>query len=150
MTNLPLNYFVNCTLSLGIHAPLVHVKLLLSRWLLVFIHRSFCHVCQIYKRPHYFFWNFLTIHDSVYKRGSLVTCCLCCLSKLIAWQVCVACLPSFSSVNKSKQSPGEPHVVRSRLGAKFLKAVSVQMKAPYHKSVLLILNVRIVSIIKYY
>ena len=150
MTNLPLNYFVNCILLLGIHALLVHVKLLLNRWLLVFIHRSFCHVCQIYKRLHYLFLNFLTIHDSVYKKEALVTCCLYCLSKLTAWQVCVACLPSFSSVNKSKQSAGEPHATRSRLGSKFLKAVSVQVKAPYHKSVLLILNVSIVSIIKYY
>ena len=39
-------------------------KLLLNRWLLVFIHQPFCHVCQAYKRLHYLFWGVLTIHDS--------------------------------------------------------------------------------------
>ena len=67
-------------------------QLLLNRWLLVFIHQSFCHVCQIYKQLHNFFWGILTILDSIYKRDALATSCLYCLNKLTAWQVCVLCL----------------------------------------------------------
>ena len=76
--------------------------LLMNRWLLVFIHHPFCHVCQIYKWVQYFFWHILTIYDFVCERDAPTTGCLYCFKELTVWQVCIACLPSISLVSKSK------------------------------------------------
>ena len=65
--------------------------------------------------------------------------------KLTAWQVCVAYWPSISLVSKSKLRTWKPHVARTRLGTKFLETISVLMKALFHKRVLSISNVSIVS-----
>ena len=48
-------------------------QLLLNRWLLFFNHLLFSHVPKIYKWLHYFFWDILIIHDSVYKRDAVTT-----------------------------------------------------------------------------
>ena len=48
-------------------------QLLLNRWLLFLNHLLFSHVPQIYKWLHYFFWDILIIHDSVYKRDAVTT-----------------------------------------------------------------------------
>ena len=61
----------------------------------------FCHAHQIYEWLHDFFWGILAIHGSVSGGSALAAGCLCCLSDLAAWQVCVACLPSISLLNKS-------------------------------------------------
>ena len=117
----------------------------LSYWGTVFLTLVEQMVAGFHPWLHYFFWGILTIHDSVFERDALATRCLYCLNKLTTWQVCVACLPLISLVSKSKQRAGKPHVARSRLSTNFLQTIFVLMKALFHKSVLLILNVSIVS-----
>ena len=63
------------------------------------------------------FWLFIILENA------LATGCLYCLNELTAWQVCVAL------VSKPKQRSGKPQVTRSLLGTKFLKTISVWMKA---------------------
>ena len=101
--------------------------------------------CQIYKWLHYFVWGILTIHDSVYEKDGLATGCLYCLNKMTSSQVYTASSPSVSLGSKLKQRAWKPHKVRNRLDTKFLKTISVLMKAMSHKSVLLISNFSIVS-----
>ena len=77
-------------------------KLLLNRWIAVFVHQHFWYVRQIYKWIHYFFQGIFTIYDSVYEREALATGCLYYFNELAAWQVFVTCLLSISLVSKSK------------------------------------------------
>ena len=91
------------------------------------------------------FFQLRSYFCSFYKRDALVTGCLYCLKELTVGQVWVACLTSTSLVSKSKQGAGKSHVARSYLRTKFLKTISVLMKALSHKSVPLIFNFSIVS-----
>ena len=83
----------------------------------------FYHIHQIYKTLCIFSWGILTIHDSVYRRDALPIGYLYCHNELTAWK----------------------DVPRSFLSTKFLKTISVLMKALSYKIILLILNVSIVS-----
>ena len=76
----------------------------------------------------------------------LATGCLYRLNELTSLLVCVTCLLSISLVysEQVRIQTGKSHVMRSRLGTKFLKTITVLMETQTHTNELLILNVRIV------
>ena len=91
------------TLWSSLLSPSLPSKLLLlnrSCWFLSI--NPFCHVCQIYKLLHHFFWGIVTINNSVYERNALTIGCIYYLNEFTAWQVCVTCLSSISLVCRSK------------------------------------------------